>query len=73
MHAHDLQSLVTKLKELPPERVAEVEDFIDFLRSRNRTQRGRPRQSFDFPVISVGRWPEGLSLRCEDMYDDDGR
>jgi len=26
-----------------------------------------------FPVISVGRWPEDLSLRREDMYGDDGR
>lgn len=73
MHAHDIQPLVTKLKELPPERVAEVEDFIDFLRSRNQAQRGRSRQPFDFPVISVGQWPEGLSLRREDMYGDDGR
>jgi len=27
----------------------------------------------DFPVIDIGPWPEGLSLRREDMYDDDGR
>jgi hypothetical protein len=27
----------------------------------------------DFPVIDVGRWPEGLSLRREEMYGDDGR
>jgi hypothetical protein len=27
----------------------------------------------DFPVIDVGPWPEGLSLRREDMYGDDGR
>jgi hypothetical protein len=27
----------------------------------------------DFPVISVGSWPENLSLRREDMYGDDGR
>jgi len=27
----------------------------------------------DFPVVSVGPWPEGLSLRREDIYDDDGR
>ena len=26
--------LIAKLKELPPQRVAEVEDFIDFLRTR---------------------------------------
>ncbi len=27
----------------------------------------------DFPVIDVGPWTEGLSLRREDMYGDDGR
>ena len=26
-----------------------------------------------FPVIDVGPWPEGLSLRREDLYGDDGR
>jgi hypothetical protein len=29
--------------------------------------------SDDFPVRDVGPWPEGLSLRREDMYGDDGR
>jgi len=67
------QSLVDKLNELPPEQVAEVEDFIDFLRSRSRARRGRSRQPFDFPVDHVGHWPEDLSLRREDMYGDDGR
>jgi hypothetical protein len=28
------QKLLAKLNTLPPERVAEVEDFIDFLRAR---------------------------------------
>ena len=27
----------------------------------------------DIPVISVGRWPQTLSLRREDVYGDDGR
>jgi hypothetical protein len=27
----------------------------------------------DFPVHDVGPWPEGLSLRREDMYGNDGR
>ena len=29
-------NLMAKLKELPPQRVAEVEDFIDFLRARDQ-------------------------------------
>lgn len=28
------QDLIEKLKRLPPERIAEVEDFVDFLQSR---------------------------------------
>lgn len=27
--------LIAKLKELPPQRLAEVEDFVDFLRTRD--------------------------------------
>jgi len=32
------QALLEKLKDLPPERVAEVEDFVDFLRTRGNAQ-----------------------------------
>ena len=32
------QALLEKLKTLPPERVAEVEDFVDFLRMRGDAQ-----------------------------------
>jgi hypothetical protein len=35
MNTRDPQSLIEKLKTLPPERVAEVEDFVDFLRTRD--------------------------------------
>lgn len=34
MSARDDQVLIEKLKSLPPQRRAEVEDFVDFLRSR---------------------------------------
>jgi hypothetical protein len=34
MNSHSEQTLLEKLKQLPPERVAEVEDFVDFLRTR---------------------------------------
>jgi len=75
MHTDPIQTLIDKLHELPPERIAEVEDFVDFLRSRTRAERAPAARTAppDFPVISVGRWPEGLSLRREDMYGDDGR
>jgi hypothetical protein len=26
----------------------------------------------DFPIIDIGEWPEDLSLRREDLYDDFG-
>ena len=29
------QPLIQKLRDLPPERLAEVEDFVDFLRQRD--------------------------------------
>lgn len=38
MNAPD-QVLFEKIKQLPPERLAEVEDFVDFLRERDAEQR----------------------------------
>jgi hypothetical protein len=38
MNTRDPQALLKKLKSLPPERVAEVEDFVDFLRARGADQ-----------------------------------
>lgn len=33
------QGLIEKIKQLPPQRLAEVEDFVDFLRTRDDEQR----------------------------------
>lgn len=33
------QAIIEKIRALPPERVAEVEDFVDFLRVRNDDRR----------------------------------
>ena len=33
----------------------------------------KPRALEDFPMWDCGPWPADLSLRREDMYDDDGR
>jgi hypothetical protein len=33
----------------------------------------RKASPLEFPVDDVGPWPEGLSLRREDLYDDGGR
>ena len=32
-----------------------------------------PRREIRLPELSVGRWPNDLSLRRKDMYGDDGR
>jgi hypothetical protein len=39
MAARDDQLLLEKLKSLPPQLRAEVEDFVDFLKSREDAQR----------------------------------
>jgi hypothetical protein len=33
------QVLIEKIRQLPPQRLAEVEDFVDFLRTREDEQR----------------------------------
>lgn len=33
----------------------------------------RPLEPSDLPTHDLGPWPQGLSLRREDMYGDDGR
>jgi hypothetical protein len=33
------QVLIEKIRQLPPQRLAEVEDFVDFLRAREAGQR----------------------------------
>jgi hypothetical protein len=33
------QVLIDKIKQLPPQRLAEVEDFVDFLRAREEERR----------------------------------
>ena len=35
MNAQTERTLIEKLNQLPPELIAEVEDFVDFLRSRD--------------------------------------
>lgn len=73
MQTQPLQSLVEKIQSLPAERIAEVEDFVDFLKYRARTKPHAQRELLDFPVIGVGKWPKDLSLRREALYGDDGR
>ena len=74
MQGDPTQTMLEKLRHLPPDRLAEVDDFIDFLLSRAAASaRTAPRPTPDFPVISVGGWPKNMSLHREDLYGDDGR
>jgi hypothetical protein len=73
MQPDKIKDVMEKLRTLPPDRIEEVADFVDFLKQRAQAKRAAKREPLDFPVISVGQWPEDLSLRREDMYGDDGR
>ena len=73
MTMNSVQVLIEKIQSLPAERIAEVEDFVDFLKQRSASKKSNAQEPLDFPTISVGNWPEDLSLRREDMYGDDGR
>ncbi len=68
------QVLMEKIQSLPTDRIAEVEDFVDFLRERATARKIiTDKKLLDFPVDDLGHWPESVSLRREDMYGDDGR
>ncbi|MFA7593662.1 MAG: hypothetical protein WCY26_07975 [Thiohalobacteraceae bacterium] len=36
LERNHIRALIDKLEALPPERIAEVEDFIDFIKQRDR-------------------------------------
>lgn len=69
---YNTQTLIEKIQALPVEQIAEVEDFVDFLKQR-ASKKSAQHEPLDFPTMSVGKWPEDLSLRREDMYGDNGR
>ena len=62
-----VDELMEKLRELVREAVREA--LAEGDPKPNKTKR----EPLDLPVLDVGPWPEKLSLRREDMYDDDGR
>ena len=78
-HSIDTQTQIThviqKLKQLLPEQINEVEDFVDFLKQKKaaKVRDNTQSESFTFPVDHVGGWPEDLSLSRQDFYDDNGR
>lgn len=70
-----VQTLMKKIQALPRERIAEVEDFVDFLKTRVKRRKitAAGKAPLDFPVDDLGPWPEELSLHREELYGDDGR
>ncbi len=55
------EALIDKLRALPPEKLAEVEDFVDFLRERDRD---------DHLVQAALRLSEGSLARVWNNPDD---
>jgi hypothetical protein len=47
MNAQAVEARIEKLKSLPPEERAEVEDFVDFLRARKERSRDAAAQRLD--------------------------
>jgi hypothetical protein len=61
---------ISAATELPPG------EYEAALTVHDRPARQLPTLPFDvndLPVHDLGPWPEGLSLRREDLYGDDGR
>jgi hypothetical protein len=56
--------------EVPP---GQHEVTITVRPSRTRQPHQKPFGVNDLPEHDLGPWPEGLSLRREDLYDEDGR
>ena len=76
MTAQNTQTLMAKIQLLPINRIAEVEDFVDFLNERTKRHLTSvtEQKSLNFPVDHLsGAWQEGLNLSREDLYGNDGR
>ena len=75
MKARDTHSqLLAKIHRLPAEQLAAVLKFVDSIgmpKEHERTEAAP--KPFQFPVVSVGRWPDALRLDREEMYGNDGR
>jgi len=56
--------------DVPP---GEHEITITIAPAPARQSAKKPFNVDDLPIVGLGPWPEGLSLRREDIYDDDGR
>jgi hypothetical protein len=62
----DGQVVLPALPDIPP---GDYDVVLVIVPTQKRSERG----ALNFPIDDLGPWPEGLSLRREDMYGDDGR
>jgi hypothetical protein len=53
----DTQGLLEKIQGLPPERISEVEDFVDFLSAKTRREAALDRLFAIAPAIEVAGAP----------------
>ncbi len=57
--------------QMPPEIVPGKHKVVVVV--DEETVEAKKQRSLEIPVIHLGKWPENLSLRREDLYGDDGR
>lgn len=56
----DLKTLMEKIAALPPERIAEIEDFVDFLRLREREGAlARAAAALSASILAISENPDG--------------
>jgi hypothetical protein len=60
------EALIEKIESLPPERRAEVEDFVDFLRNRPRPE---PRKTKPLELVERLRVQRERLLQAHGLYD----
>ena len=76
--AHNIKTLkaeiISALEGLPLESLELLSEFVAFLRNKTEQPSPMEKQSIsEFPIINIDVWPENLSLRREDFYDERGR
>jgi hypothetical protein len=65
MSSQPKQELIEKLRALPPERLAEVEDFVDFLRVRDEERQLRQSMA----QLSAESFAQVWDNADDDAYD----
>jgi len=69
---YSIEDLKKKITQIESE-LADVRNQLVLITSNVSTHKDKKRPPLDFPVDSCGSWPQNLSLRREDIYDEWGR